>query len=506
MARRASFARLPAPALRALRLAARSSPTKVWLVGGALRDLLLGRPISDLDLACSDARGLARKLARGLRGKAFPLDESNGVYRVVLPAGQAALRQLDVAELQGGGIAADLARRDFTINALALALTPRLDAAVPAASLLDPRGGLKDLAARLLRCESERLFKDDPLRLLRAFRIAAQLGFSLEPRTLKTISRLRRLSLKPAAERTRSELMLLLEAAQASRWLRLLEQAGLLTAIFAELEPERRCAEEYYGLGGVLKHSLDACERADFLLGHIDQVFPEQSRAILRELDSRSPGGQPLRPLLLLTVLLHDVSKPETARLVAGRLRFFGHDAIGARRVQAILRRLRFSNEQAALACAVVANHLRPGQLASGGAVTPKASYRLFRDLGEHALPLLLVCWADHASYLPGERLLKALPAAALDPEAGVRALARLKGADARKTVRHLQVISLLARRLFDEKRRAVPRRLLDGREVMRALNLKPGPAVGEWLERLREAQAEGKVATRAQALAFLKS
>ncbi|MDE2237178.1 MAG: hypothetical protein KGK30_04765, partial [Elusimicrobia bacterium] len=94
MARRASFARLPAPALRALRLAARSSPTKVWLVGGALRDLLLGRPIADLDLACSDARGLARKLARGLRGKAFPLDESNGVYRVVLPAGQAALRQL----------------------------------------------------------------------------------------------------------------------------------------------------------------------------------------------------------------------------------------------------------------------------------------------------------------------------------------------------------------------------------------------------------------------------
>jgi tRNA nucleotidyltransferase/poly(A) polymerase len=204
----------------------------------------------------------------------------------------------------------------------------------------------------------------------------------------------------------------------------------------------------------------------------------------------------------MLAALLHDVSKAETAREVDGRLRFFGHDTLGAKRAADILRRLRFSRAHVDCVSAVVAQHLRPGHLAAGGPITEKAVYRFFRDLGEQAASLLLVCWADHASYLPEARVSKLLKTASAELDSP--ALARVKPELARKTVRHLQVIALLVRRLFQASK-PVPEPLLDGHEIMKALALQPGPAVGEWLERLREAQAEGEIATREQAFEFLR-
>lgn len=504
MPRLAAAPRLAPEALEPLRLAARLRGEKpVFLVGGALRDLFLARPLADLDLACAGAQTLARALAARLKGSFVVLDDASQVYRVALPASFGALRQLDVAELQGAGIQQDLQRRDFPLNALALPLREDLPAAVPAKAVLDPRGGLADLAAGRLRCEDERLLKEDPLRLLRAFRIAAQLGFAIEPGTLELAAKLRHRVRQPAGERLRTELLLLLNAPGASAMLRTMDECRVLTALFEEMEPARQCAVEYYGAGGVLKHSLDTCERADFLLTHVGRVWPEQAEAIEKRM---SEGGPFFRGLVMLAALLHDVAKPETAKTVEGRLRFFAHDSVGAERVEAILKRLRFSSDETGLLKAVVAHHLRPGHLATSGQITPKALYRFFRDLGTHALPLLLVCWADHASYLPQERVVKTLKTAALEPGQGKSALARLRPQEARKTVYHLQVISLLARRLFDEARKPVPDRLLDGNEVMKLLGLKPGPQVGEWLERLREAQAEGKLSTRAEALAWLRS
>ena len=205
----------------------------------------------------------------------------------------------------------------------------------------------------------------------------------------------------------------------------------------------------------------------------------------------------------MLAALLHDVAKPETARTVDGRLRFFEHDTRGADRAAKILRDLRFSREHVDTVADAVRHHLRPGHLVSaGGPPTERAIYRFFRDLGPRAPGLLAVCWADHASYMPEPRLRRLLGAAcALPPRADV---SRIRPEDARKTVRHLQLVSLLLRRYFDQDRAPVPARLLDGAEVMKALKIPPGPKVGEVLELLREAQAEGKVRDRAGALAFV--
>ena len=498
--------RLSAEAAALLRRAARLSPETSYLVGGAIRDAALGRPTADLDLASASPRSLARELARSLDAGLAVLDEENAVFRLVLGPAFKSVRQIDVAGLQGRSIAEDLARRDFTANAIALPLSPDLPERLSAGRFIDPRGGFADIAKGILRSESDSLIKEDPLRILRAFRLAAQLDFMIEPATLSGISRLRQLVTRPAGERIQAELLALLSTAGASRWLRLMDEARVLTALFKELEAGRQCALIYYGPGGVLSHSLETVDRADFLLHRLDRVFPGERGAIEAFLKAQSRGAVPHAAVLMLAALLHDIAKPETARRVQGRLRFFGHDAVGAKRASEVLKRLRFSREHSEAVSAVIANHLRPGNLAASGLVTDKAAYRFFRDLGEHAVSLLLVCWADHASYLPQKLLLRCLAAARAEPgdwNPSRRSLQRLPE-EAKKTVHHLQVISHLLRRGFDAENKPIPDKLIDGHDVMKALGLPPGPRIGELLEKVREAQAEGKVRTRAEALKLL--
>ena len=497
--------RLTAEALDALtRVASIKHPSPVYLVGGAIRDAALGRPVADLDLACVGARSFAAALARAFKGTLVTLDAENAVYRLVLPPARGrALKQIDVAELQGKDILEDLRRRDFTVNAVAMEISAGLQAVLPESAFLDPRGGFADLARGVLRVEDDGPFRDDPLRLLRAFRLAAQNGLKIEPATLDLIRKHRRLIAEPAGERVQAELLALLAVPGSSARLAEMDACGLLTALFEDLEPARRCAEDYYGAGGVLKHTLDVAARTDFLLTNFRKIYPDIAGVFEEHLAARSSGGIPERAVLMLAALLHDVSKPETARTVDGRLRFFEHDTKGAERAAKILRALRFSREHVDTVAEIVRQHLRPGHLASSPEpVTDKAVYRFFRDLGPRAPGLLVVCWGDHSSYMTEARLARLLKVACASPRPA--ALARIRPEDARKTVRHLQLVSELLRRYFDQERAPVPVRLLDGKEVMKALKLAPGPKIGDILERLREAQAEGKVSDREQALAFV--
>ncbi|MBI4385871.1 MAG: HD domain-containing protein [Elusimicrobia bacterium] len=496
--------------------------TPLYLVGGVVRDILQGRRTHDIDVACDDAAALARALERRTGGRLVVLDELSKVYRVVLtrmkPPDAAAPReksntlraapgalsrpvpQVDVAQIQGKGIEEDLRRRDFTINAMALPIP----AAGGRSRLIDPRGGARDLERGILRAESGRLFSEDPLRLLRAFRIASQLGGRIERRTLGYIRAHRRKISEPAGERIRQELLLLLACPSSHAWLREMDNAGLLTALFAPLEASRRCAEVYYGKGGVLKHSLDAVERMDLLLENMPKIFPGLHREINRAFEADGVALARRGPLLRLAVLLHDIAKPPTAKRIGGRLRFFGHDEIGARMAAELLGRLRLSRDEIDAVCAYILHHLRPGNLAANPVISDKAVFRFFRELGRHAVGLILVCWADHASYLSPARLARVLKYCSEDPHDFPTS--RVADPAVRKTLRHLQVLHYLLFNYFRKRERVLPPRLIDGTDVMSILSIPPGPSIGKILTLVQEAQAAGKVLDREQALGFIRN
>ena len=198
--------------------AATAGDPQAWLVGGAVRDALLGRPLLDLDLACTLPEQAARAAARATGGAPFPLSERHGAWRVVLDDG----RTIDLAPLHPDGLAADLAQRDFTVNAMAAAL----DAVPTAATVIDPHGGAADLAAGVLRPVSPAALDADPARLLRAVRLEDELGLRLDPAGEAAVRERAALVTRPAGERTLAELARLTRAG----WARL-AALGLLAAL-----------------------------------------------------------------------------------------------------------------------------------------------------------------------------------------------------------------------------------------------------------------------------------
>jgi Poly A polymerase head domain len=167
---------------------------RAWLVGGAIRDELLGREVLDVDVACAEPERAAHAYGREVRGAVFPLSERHGAWRVALRSG----RTVDFTPLVGGSIEADLGTRDFTVNAMARLL--------PGNELVDPFGGLNDLEARRLRAVSAGIFEDDPLRLLRAARLEDELGFRLDEETERLLREAAGLVTRPARERILGEL------------------------------------------------------------------------------------------------------------------------------------------------------------------------------------------------------------------------------------------------------------------------------------------------------------
>ena len=486
----------------------RQAVPDAYYVGGAVRDSLLKKSSGDIDLALPKERvkPAALALAKALKAAAFEMDAQFGVWRLVTRKENL---QIDLTAFQGKNLKEDLLRRDFTFNALAYPVTAPITLEITSAKgqkaqvrlknlqkkfLIDLKGGLADLSARQVRLNGPRVFAEDPLRMLRVFRHAAELKFSVAPSVLKQIKTDAALIVRSAGERVQEELKRLFHTPRAYEQVLRMEKTGLLTALFPELEPQRTCAECYYGKGGVLKHTLDCFKREEWLLENLKKAFPKYHKKLSAVVTDKS--------LFKMAVLLHDVAKPATAKMVGDRLRFFYHEQKGARMAREILERLHYSKADSRLICAMIGEHLRPSNLASNDVITDRGAYKFFRDLDAAALPMLLLCWADYTSYISDAQLRRILP------KSGDKLMSiekAKKTANVGKTLRHMQVLSLLFKKYFDSPKKIKPSKLLDGRDVMEALALSPSPKVGEILEAVALAQVEGKVTDRAGALAFVR-
>lgn len=475
-----------------------------YLVGGAPRDLLLRRPVKDLDFAvppCRDFRRRASALARLLGAAVFPLDEERSIYRLS-PRG-AVGAQIDLAPMEGGSILSDLARRDFTVNAMAVPawkIKTRWAGGAFAVTgfkpdtLIDPFGGLKALRARRLSLASPSAIKDDPLRMLRGFRFAAELGFTPDGGLLKETASRAALIKSAAAERVHEEISRIFATPVSADTLRSMHKAGLLLEIFPELGAQVKCAEVYYGKGGVLKHTFNVVERVDYLLSHLGSAISGG-----REIAAAAPSARALKT----AALLHDIAKPARAKVVGDRLRFFGHEEHGAAMAEKVMERLRFSRADIRLVSAVTAQHLRVGNLAHNDEISDRAIYRFFREMGEYSLPLLLLSWADHSSYVRPADLLRALPDTKKPPfRIPPKGLPRT---GLKKTLRFLQTVNMLFRTYLSKGIAKRTARLLNGTEVMKAAGIPEGPEIGRLLDQVNLLHFEGRLKTKKDALDWLK-
>lgn len=446
---------------------------EVHVVGGAVRDHLQGLAAQDIDLAVgSDPFGLARQVVRDFGGRFIVLDDEFQVGRLV---GHGEIVDLALFKDGAATIEADLARRDFTVNSMAIPLAAWL---AGADEFLDPLGGAADLRQGVLRLVSAGALAADPLRILRAYRLRAQTGFALTP-DLPAACRevMPRLAREVAVERQLAELQLIMASARAGQVMAEMAKAGLLAQLFPELAVGQGVTQPTSHHLDVLAHNIEALRCLDDLVSDLERYFQDLAPR-LREYLAES---QHLR-CLKWAALFHDVGKPATQDTNKGRITFYQHDQQGAEIFRQIGRRLRLANKDMELSALLVSQHMRPFHLCNiqrSGEVSAKACLRLSRAVGEHIPALFLLALADS---LAGQGEDKP---AAMEEEL---------------LVLFAQVCQVMDR-VITPVVGGPP--LLNGHDLI-AAGLTPGPCFRDLLEQLEQLQVEGRISDRAQALAWL--
>jgi poly(A) polymerase len=489
-----------------------------YLVGGFVRDWLLERKTNDIDIAVSvDAITIAREVAEEIGGKFVLLDDVNNIARVVVIEDEQPRVTSQNQELRGaewhfdfspftGDIESDLARRDFTINAMALELSQFVTAIIASkvssrksASLLsekqsplkliDPFSGEEDLRNKIMRGVSEQIFEADAARLLRAVRLAAELDFTIEPNTEFLIRRYSQAITEVPGERVREELLRLLTLPQAAYHLRYLDNLGLLLALIPELADSKGVEQPTVHFWDVFEHSLQAVAATEFLIRESDWEYSNDnmlstapwSDVIERHLSQEVSSGSNHRVLLKLAGLFHDIAKPMTKSIDdTGRARFLGHTKEGAAMTANILERLRFSNREIRLVESLVYHHLRPVQMAHEGLPTQRAIYRYFRDTEEASIDILILALADY--------LASRGPLASME-----------------EWKKHCQLINYILAEHDKQQAKILPVKLIDGHDIMNNFDLSPGPLIGKLLAIVNEAHASGELSTREEALNLIQ-
>ena len=456
-----------------------------YLVGGCIRDSLRGLPTRDIDVAIlGDSHSLARELADVLGGAFVLIGQARRVARVVVPSQGDGGWVIDVSSIEGSGYD-DLKKRDFTVDAMALTLedwgTLGWEERV-----LDPFGARIDLAQGTIRAIGPSVFLDDPVRLLRAVRLAAKLGFDIESGTARLISQNAHLISSTAAERVRDELLTILSLERAKVHLELLDELGLLCCIIPELgitKGVEQPKEHYWDVFGHSLHSVEGVERVTS--GNeedpVSDLVPWSLEMEGRYAQERS-DGHTWRTFLKLGALLHDVAKPQSKMVDAqGRTRFLGHHTLGASMSGEILHRLRVSNRGAEMVCGLVEYHLRPMQMSQGAELpTARAIYRYFSDVGDVATDTLYLSLADHL--------------AARGPDLDMGAWQH-----------HVRIVTHILEVGSQGQAPEKMPRLITGHDLIGEFGLAPGPLIGVLLESAREAQAAGELDTREGALAWVR-
>ncbi|MBF0452045.1 MAG: HD domain-containing protein [Candidatus Magnetomorum sp.] len=445
----------------------------IYLVGGCVRDILLERPSQDIDLTCSNARQFAYDLAKKKRAVCVVMDKKPQVPCFRLINRQSPDNYIDITEIRGDSIESDLKQRDFTVNAMALLLKP---GAFQKTDIIDTVKGKKDLERKIIRQVCNEAFIEDPLRMLRAFRFSAQLGFTIDSETITAIQTHAKKIKTISAERILFELKLLLRLSDVSKYIEQMDQANLLTALFPEVESLKNCSQNDYHHTHVWGHSLEALKAYEQLLVNVHTLFQSTTDQVLAYLNQNENMA-----LIKLACLFHDIAKPDTRNVdpETNRVTFYRHDQLGKEQIEKICDRLRLSKRNAAFVCTLVEEHLHIRDLLKPG-TRKKTILRSIRKTGENIVGLALLSIADQQA------------------SCGIRSTP-----EDRQAYRDCS-IGFIESYYNDVQPVISKKNLITGKDLI-VSGVQPGPMMGKILRQVRDAQDEGKIETSDQALALVE-
>jgi putative nucleotidyltransferase with HDIG domain len=440
-----------------------------WIVGGVIRDALLGEPVADADLAVDGGReeSAARAIAKVAGGTAFRLSEEYATWRAIAPTDG---WHVDVVALRAESIEDDLRARDFTVNAIARPLA--------GGELIDPTGGLADSEARLLRAASENAFRDDPIRLLRAPRLAAGHDLAVEPGTAELARAVSARAADPAGERQFAELRGIVAGPRPLRGLELMEELNLTAAVLPELDALRGVVQNPNHHLDVFGHTLTVLEEwlglERDLGGFAGELAPEIDAFLAEPLADELNRREALR----FGALFHDLGKPQTRSEGTGYVTFIGHDEVGAGIIAGISRRLRVSRKLSTHLQGLALHHLRLGFLIHQRPLSRRAVYDYLVATEPVSADVTLLSVAD-------------------------RLAARGEGplASPEMVQAHLDLAREILRDALAWHRDGPPRPPVSGDDLVRELGLEPGPELGRVLEELRAEAFTGEISGRDEAL-----
>ena len=442
---------------------------EIYVVGGTVRDFLMGKISYDRDLIVvdEDAKSFSQKVAEFFDGVFIPLDEENKIYRIVLKDKK---NFLDITNPIGGNLEEDIMRRDITINAIAVNIKT---GEIPSFCEF----GIQDIQNKIIREIKEENFTDDPLRMLRVYRFYANLGFEISPELLNITKKHASLINKPAKERIEYELMKLFDGEFAAQALLKMDESEILEIIFPFVKELKQVPPNLHHHLDLFNHSIETVNQVQKFY----EISPKEVQEHLKKVDF---GGFSRLSHLKLAALMHDIGKFSTWTIEpdTGRHRFIKHEDVGAKLAIPILKKMCFSNKQIDYISYIIKKHMYPTAVVSAPELNDKVMMRYVRKSADNAIDTIIIAKADRVS-AQGPEITKEL------------------------VEENITLLDKLLQFYLNTKETLAPLpKLLDGRAVMSILNINPSPILGKILNELHEAQISGDILTKDDAVRFIKS